>query len=151
MGLSLRSLTGCTQAFGHSPHLPLSLPATLPLFEFVLRKEQRLVVFQMPLLSYTLLPLSQGFPLGSATHYPSPVCSVNSDSSFKRGPSTSFSEAVSPSSQDRLGHPSLALSNILKHLTHVLLIISHLLPTRLRLRPCLTACSQQLVHGWTDV
>ena len=92
-----------------------------------------------------------GFPPWKCHPLPSPVCSVNSSPPPREAQAHHFLRRCHRVLKTAWGTPSLASSNILKHLTHVLLIISHLLPTRPRLRPCLTACSQQLIHGWTDM
>ena len=92
-----------------------------------------------------------GFPPWKCHPLPSPVCSVNSSPPPREAQAHHFLRRCHRVLKTAWGTPSLASSNILQHLTHVLLIISHLLPTRPRLRPCLTACSQQLIHGWTDM
>ena len=91
------------------------------------------------------------FPPWKCHPLPSPVCSVNSSPPPREAQAHHFLRQCHRVLKTAWGTPSLASSNILKHLTHVLLITSHLLPTRPRLRPCLTACSQQLIHGWTDM
>lgn len=148
MGLSLRSSTGCLWTFTPCASL-ISCHFTL-VWICALKRAKTCGIPNSSSLLHLTASVTR-FPPWKCHPLPSPVCSVNSSPPPREAQAHHFLRQCHRVLKTAWGTPSLASSNILKHLTHVLLITSHLLPTRPRLRPCLTACSQQLIHGWTDM